>query len=349
MSGDLAEGPSCPLPAPARRVLLAHGGGGRMSQRLVERLFAPAFGPGLDARHDAALLAPPPGRLAFSTDAYVVSPLFFPGGDVGALAVNGTVNDLAMVGARPLWLSAAFVLEEGFPLLDLERVAASMRRAAEAAGVQVVTGDTKVVERGKGDGLYLVTSGVGVVEHALRLGPDAIRPGDAVLVSGDLGRHGAAVLCAREGLGLESALHSDCAPLWEPVRALLAAGLELHALRDLTRGGLASALVELSEACGLRFELDEVAIPVDEAVRGPCELLGLDPLQVANEGRFALFLPAAQAGRALELLRALPVSAGAARVGAVSQARPACVTLATPGGATRVLDMLSGEQLPRIC
>lgn len=341
--------PTCPVPHGPTHVLLAHGGGGRMTRALIDRVFAHAFGPGLDATHDAAVLPAPGQRLAFTTDGYVVRPPFFPGGDIGALAVNGTVNDLAMAGARPVALSAAFVLEEGLPLDDLRRIAASMKRAADAAGVRIVTGDTKVVDRGKGDGVFVTTSGVGVVEHGAALGPASIRPGDAVIVSGDLGRHGAAILAAREALGLEAAIESDCAPLWAPVSALLARGVEVHALRDLTRGGLASALVELSEAAGLRFDLVEAALPVREDVLGLCELLGLDPLQVACEGRFVAFVPEAQAERALEVLREHPVSAGAARVGRVSDGAQALVALRTTGGATRVVDMPSGELLPRIC
>lgn len=342
-------GPVCPVPAQPDCVLMAHGGGGRLMRRLIDRVFAPALGAGLDVTNDAATIEPgAAARLAFTTDSYVVSPLFFPGGDIGSLAVFGTVNDLAMVGARPRWLSAAFILEEGLPLEALTRIVASMRRAADLAGVQLVTGDTKVVDRGKGDGLFVTTSGVGVLESPRPIGPAQVRPGDAVIVSGDLGRHGTAILCAREGLLVESAIHSDCAPLWAPVEALLRAGLEVHALRDLTRGGLASALVEVSETAGRRVELMEVDIPVGEEVMGACELLGLDPLHVANEGRFVLFLPDSQAARALEVLRAFPVTAGAARVGAVTDGAP-CVTLTTPGGAARLVDMLSGEQLPRIC
>ena len=343
-------GASCPLPASSERVLLAHGGGGRLSQQLFEELFLPALrSPELEARHDGALLSAGGARLAFSTDAYVVDPLIFPGGDIGSLAVHGTVNDLAMCGARPRWLSAAFVLEEGLPLSTLRRVVASMGAAAAAAGVALVTGDTKVVDRGRGHGLYLTTSGVGVVEHGAAIGPQAVRAGDAILLSGDLGRHGIAIMATREGLEFETTIESDSAPVHAPVLALLEAGLEVHCLRDLTRGGLASALVEVAQAAGLGCALDGAQIPVEEDVQGACELLGLDPLQVANEGRFVCFLPAAQAERALEVLRKHPVSAGATAIGVVSSARPGLVELDTGFGSSRLLDMLSGEQLPRIC
>lgn len=347
---DATPGASCPLPAPGPSVLLAHGGGGRLSQQLLEGTFLPALSnPELEARHDGALLEAAGARLAFTTDAYVVDPLEFPGGDIGSLAVHGTVNDLAMCGARPRWLSAAFVLEEGLPLELLQRVTRSLARAAEAAGVQVVTGDTKVVDRGRGHGLYLTTSGVGVVEHGLRIGPSQVRPGDAILLSGDLGRHGVAILAVREGLAFETTIESDSAPVHEPVLALLAAGLDVHCLRDATRGGLASALVEVAEAAGVGCTLDEQAIPVLDEVQGACELLGLDPLQVANEGRFVCVLPEAQAEAALAILRAHPVSAGAVEIGRVHADSPGLVGVETGLGSTRLLDMLSGEQLPRIC
>jgi hydrogenase expression/formation protein HypE len=338
-------GLACPVPGRPEQVLLAHGGGGRLMHRLLEDVFLPAFG--TVHGHDGAVLEAK-GQLAFTTDGYVVDPLVFPGGDVGSLAVNGTVNDLAMCGARPRWLSAAFVLEEGLPLATLRQVVTSMADAARAAGVQVVTGDTKVVERGKGDGVFITTSGVGEVVSSTPIGPTAVRPGDAVLLSGDLGRHGIAILTQREGLGFEVPVASDCAALHEPVLALLEAGLEVHCLRDLTRGGLASALCEVASAAGLTVRVDEPTLPVDDAVRGACEVLGLDPAQVANEGRFVAVLPADQADAALEVLRDHPVSAGAVSIG-VCAAGPPEVHLTTALGATRLLEMLSGEQLPRIC
>jgi hydrogenase expression/formation protein HypE len=344
-------GPVCPVPLhDYPEVLLAHGGGGRLMHRLIESVFRRAFAnPLLDAGHDGAVLPPTGRRLAFTTDSYVVRPLFFPGGDIGTLAVNGTVNDLAMCGARPLYLSAGFILEEGLPLETLRRVVASMRQAAAAARVQVVTGDTKVVDRGKGDGVYVNTAGVGVLEHDLTIGPDAVRPGDAVVLSGDVGRHGMAVMALREGLTFENPLASDCAPLAEPVQDLLAAGAEVHCLRDLTRGGLAAGLVEIATAARLRIHIDEQAVPVTEEVRGACEMLGLDPLHVANEGRFIAFVPSAQAERAVAVLRAHAVTANARRIGAVRDEADGLVTMTGSLGTSRVMDLPSGEQLPRIC
>lgn len=344
--------PACPLPLRRHeRVLMAHGGGGRLMGELIQHVFAQAFAnPYLAERHDGAVVPLAAGaRVAFTTDSYVVKPLFFPGGDIGSLAVNGTVNDLAMCGARPLYLSAGFILEEGFPMADLERISASMAAAAGAAGVQIVTGDTKVVERGKGDGLFVNTAGLGLVEGAQTIAPSALRPGDVVLLSGDIGRHGVAILAARESLGFETTLASDCAPLAAPVLALLEAGVELHCLRDLTRGGLGAALCELAQTSGLRLALDESAIPVQPEVAGACELLGLDPLFVANEGRFVAFVAAAEAERALALLQRHEVCAGAVAIGRVADVRDGLVTLKTSFGTTRLVDLPSGEQLPRIC
>ena len=344
-------GAVCPIPISRYpEVQMAHGGGGRLTDQLIEEMFVPAFGnAALGDRHDGARLDFGGVRLAFSTDSYVVKPLFFPGGDIGALAVNGTMNDLAMCGARPRFLSCGFIIEEGLPMETLWRVVASMRRAADAAGVTIVTGDTKVVDRGKGDGVYVNTAGVGVLEHARVIAPGQVRLGDAILLSGDLGRHGMAVMAAREGLEFESAIESDCAPLARPALALLEAGLDVHCMRDLTRGGLASAMVEIATASRLHLHLDESAIPVREDVRGACEVLGFDPCYVANEGRFALMVAPADADRALAILREHDVSQGAVRVGDVTDRHPGLVTLRSRIGATRVMDMLSGEQLPRIC
>jgi hydrogenase expression/formation protein HypE len=275
--------------------------------------------------------------------------MFFPGGDVGSLAVHGTVNDLAMAGARPLYLSVAFIIEEGLPMESLWKVLSSMRKAADEAGVKIITGDTKVVDRGKGDGLFVNTSGVGVVHHSLRIAPASVRPGDCILVSGDIGRHGMAIMAVREGLEFESAIESDSAPLAAPVLALLDAGIELHCLRDMTRGGLTSVLNEISEGSGLALEIDEPRVPVREDVRAACEVLGLDPFQVACEGRFALFLPQQDMNRALEILMRFPVSSGAGFIGRAIEQKPARVLLRSAIGARRILDMSSGEQLPRIC
>ncbi len=341
----------CPVPVvPEDRVLLAHGGGGKLTQQLLEKLFLPAFAhPALQARHDGAILRVNGLRLAFSTDSFVVRPLIFPGGTIGDLAVNGTVNDLAMCGARPLYLSAGFILEEGLPMETLRRVVASMSEAAARAGVALVTGDTKVVDKGKGDGIFINTAGIGVVESPVDLGPAAVEPGDAVLVSGELGAHGVAILSVREGLEFESPIVSDTAPLWPAVAALLGQSVAVHCLRDLTRGGLASALNEIAAARGVSIRIDEASIPVAQAVRGACEILGLDPLYVANEGRFVAFVPEREAGRALEVLAQVPVSAGAVRIGVVEKGPSGTVVLRSRVGGNRVLDLLSGEQLPRIC
>lgn len=342
---------TCPLPLPHdERILLAHGGGGRLMHRLLEHVFLPAFANDIAAaRHDGAVFTVGDARLAFTTDAYVVRPLEFPGGNIGTLAINGTVNDLAMCGARPLYLSAAFILEEGFSTATLQRIVATMRDAAQAAGIQLVTGDTKVVDRGKGDGMYVTTAGIGVIEHALTIAPAQVRPGDAVLINGDLGRHGIAIMSAREGLAFESAIESDCAPLNGLVDDLLCAGVAVRCLRDLTRGGLASALVEIAEGSGTHIAVNETVIPVRDDVQGACELLGLDPLYVANEGRLVAFVAPEDADRALAIMRAHTVGEGAACIGEVRGGDAGLVTVTSRIGIERVLDMLSGEQLPRIC
>jgi len=342
---------SCPLPkSDAERVQLAHGGGGRLMQNLIESVFVRQFeNPHLIQRHDSAVFEAPPGRLALTTDSYVVKPLFFPGGDIGSLAVNGTINDLAMAGARPLHLSAAFILEEGFLLSDLHQVVESMHRAAQAARVTIVTGDTKVVDKGKGDGLFINTTGVGVLEHGLTIAPSSVQVGDAILVSGDLGRHGIAVMAAREGLDFETTIQSDCAPLAEPISALLNAGIEIHCLRDLTRGGLASALNEIASASLAKIYVEECQIPVEEEVQAACEILGFDPLYVANEGRFVAFVPERLKEKTLSLLREFPICRNASSIGYVADLKGSVVLLKNRIGTERIMDMLSGEQLPRIC
>jgi len=342
---------ACPAPKPdLDRVTMAHGGGGRRMNDLIERVFRAAFADeALSRRHDGTVVELPGSRAALTTDSYVVHPLVFPGGTIGTLAVNGTVNDLAMCGARPLYLTVGFLIEEGLPLKDLSDIVASMAEAARAAGVRIVSGDTKVVDRGKGDGLFINTSGVGVVEHDLAIEPASVRAGDAVILSGDLGRHGMAVMAVREGLEFETTIESDCAPLNLAVAALLEAGIEIHCLRDLTRGGLASAVVEIAEASGCSVSLDEISIPVDPQVGAACEMLGLDPLYVANEGRFVCFCPEKDVGSALEVMRGLPVTSMACRIGHVREPCSALVTLRSRIGVNRVVDLLSGEQLPRIC
>jgi hydrogenase expression/formation protein HypE len=343
--------PSCPFPIQDYpQVLLAHGGGGKLMHQLIGKLFLPVFrNPLLESQHDASVFDIAGQRLAFTTDSYVVRPLFFPGGDLGSLAVHGTVNDLAMAGARPLYLSAGFIIEEGLPMETLWKIVSSMQQAAQNAGVQIITGDTKVVDKGKGDGLFINTAGIGILEHSLKIAPQSVQPGDAILVNGDVGRHGMAIMAVREGLSFESAIESDSAPLAGPVLQLLRAGVEIHCLRDLTRGGLTSVLNEIAEAANLAIHVEEKLIPVREDVRAACEILGLDPLQVACEGRFAAFVPEREAERALEIMRADSSGAGACRIGGVTDQRSARVLLKSAIGAQRILDMSSGEQLPRIC
>lgn len=331
-------------------VTMAHGGGGRAMRTLVDEVFLAAFAnPDQGENEDQARLVPPPGTLAFTTDGFVVDPLFFPGGDIGALAVNGTVNDLAVGGARPLWLSCAVIVEEGLPIEVLRRVAASMRRAADAAGVRIVTGDTKVVGRGQADKLFVTTAGVGVIPPGRTpLAASRVRPGDVVLVNGPIGDHGATILAAREDLAIETDLVSDCAPLAALIEAALAAAPNLRCARDATRGGVASTLAEISEAAGLRIALREEAIPVRPEVRGLCEILGLDPIYLANEGTLVAFAPPEEAEAALAAMRGVPEGREARIVGRCEAAAPSVVIETTFSG-TRRVEMLAGEQLPRIC
>ena len=341
----------CPIPIEQYpTVLLAHGGGGKLMHQLIEKLVLPMFqNPLLETRHDGAVIELRSSRLAFTTDSYVVRPLFFPGGDIGTLAVNGTVNDLAMCGARPLYLSASFIIEEGLPMDTLWRVVRSMKLSAEQAGVQVVTGDTKVVDRGKGDGIFINTAGIGVLERNQVITPASVCPGDVLLLSGDIGRHGIAIMAVRQGLEFESSIESDCAAVSGLVLALLDAGIEIHCMRDLTRGGLASALVEIAEASGSHIRIEEDAVPVRQDVKGACEILGFDPMYVANEGTFVAFIAARDAERALTITREHPLGLGAGIIGSVAQEPAGLVTMKSRIGATRVIDMISGEQLPRIC
>ena len=343
--------PTCPIPISAYpNILLAHGGGGRLMHQLIEKMFVPTFrNSWLEQRHDGAVLEIGGHKLAFTTDSYVVQPLFFPGGDIGALAINGTVNDLAMCGAKPCFLSAGFVIEEGLPTETLWRIVQSMQESAEAADVELVTGDTKVVDRGKGDGIFINTAGIGLIKHGVDISPSNVRPGDAILLSGDIGRHGIAIMAVREGLAFESEIESDCAPLVEPLMKLLESGIEIHCMRDLTRGGLASGLIEIAEAAGVHVQLNETEIPVREDVQGACEILGFDPIYVANEGRFVCIVSPKDAERGLDILRSHPLGSNAARIGEIADDSPGLVTMTSPIGAARVIDMLSGEQLPRIC
>jgi hydrogenase expression/formation protein HypE len=349
--GDSIQGRSCPLPHESgETVLLGHGSGGRLSAELIDRVFLASFdSPVLARLDDQAVLPLGDQRVAFSTDSFVVKPLFFPGGDIGSLAVHGTVNDLAVGGARPLWISAAFIIEEGLPIAILERIVRSLQEAAAAAGVEVVTGDTKVVERGSGDQLFINTSGVGLVSEGVELGCHRVRPGDRILISGPMGDHGITIMAQREGLQFETPLQSDSAALHGMVEQLLAATGEVHCLRDLTRGGLSSALNEIARQAAVGMRLDQDAVPVRDEVRGACELLGLDPLYVANEGKLVAFVAPEGADAALAALRAHPLGSQAAEVGEVLADDPGLVLLRTSIGTTRVLDLLTGDQLPRIC
>ncbi len=342
---------TCPVPLPAGdRILLGHGSGGRLSAELLKDVFLPALrNPILDRLDDQAIVGVNGTRLAFTTDSFVVKPLFFRGGDIGSLAVHGTVNDLAMGGAKPLWLSAAFILEEGLPRETLRRVVNSMQAAAERAGVSIVTGDTKVVEKGCADGLFINTAGIGEVRDGVDLSANRARPGDAILVSGTLGDHGIAILAEREGLEFESDLVSDSAPLHELVAQLLDATSEVRCLRDPTRGGLSSALNEIAGRSGVGMELDEGTIPVREEVRGACEMLGLDPLYVANEGKLVAIVAPEAAQAALAALRAHGLGADARIIGRVTDRHRGMVVMRTVLGTTRIVDMLAGDQLPRIC
>jgi hydrogenase expression/formation protein HypE len=343
---------SCPIPiSEYPTVTLAHGGGGKLMNDLIEKMFVGLLAdPSLNARHDGAILSVECGKeLAFTTDSYVVRPIFFPGGDIGSLAVHGTVNDLAMCGARPLYLSVGFILEEGLPMETLWRVVRSMKQAADLAGVSIVTGDTKVVDRGKCDEIFINTAGVGEIDKGRRIFPSRIEDGDVVLLSGDVGRHGIAVMAVREGLKFETTIESDSAPVAGLVMDLLDEGIGIHCMRDLTRGGLVSALNEISQASGLSIHIQERSISVMEEVRGACEILGLDPLSVANEGRFVIFLPEDQAAMALQVLRSHPLGTGACAIGTVIGRSTRGVTLETTIGVSRLLLMPNGEQLPRIC
>lgn len=332
------------------RITMAHGAGGKATHTLVHALFLEAFrNPLLEALEDQAVFALNGSRLAVTTDSFVVAPLFFPGGNIGDLAVNGTVNDLAVSGARPLYLTAGFILEEGFPTADLERIASSMSQAAAAAGVQIVTGDTKVVQRGKADGCYINTSGIGILEHEIRLAATEVRPGDVVLVSGPIGDHGVTIMLARGELDLVSDLASDTAPLHGLVNRVLDATSAVHSMRDATRGGVATILNEIATAAGVAVVVDENAVPVRDEVRGACEILGIDPLYAACEGRLVAFVAAEAAKVALNAMREHPLGRQAAIVGTVRPDPPGLVLLKTQFGGTRIVDMLVGDPLPRIC
>jgi hydrogenase expression/formation protein HypE len=349
-SGDLLLG-SCPLPLSRYpEVVLAHGSGGKLSQQLIQEMVLPGFRNALlEPLHDGAIFSVSGAQLAFSTDSYVVSPIFFPGGDIGKLAVHGTVNDLAMCGARPLHLSVGFILEEGLPMEELWRVVQSMRAAADAAGVTLVTGDTKVVDRGKADKIFINTAGIGQVRDGVKIDPKRARPGDRIIISGFIAVHGIAIMSVREGLEFETEIASDTAPLNGLVEVMFATGRDIHVLRDPTRGGLTSSLVEIAQSANVGMELNEASIPITEEVKGACEILGLDPLYVANEGKLVAVVPAESADEILAAMRSHPLGEHAAIIGEVTDDHAGYVMMTTRIGGSRVVDMLSGEQLPRIC
>ncbi|MBZ5524466.1 MAG: hydrogenase expression/formation protein HypE [Acidobacteriia bacterium] len=343
---------SCPLPLrDYPNIVIGHGGGGKLSAELVEHLFLPAFrNDTLAGLGDASVISPAPGRLAFSTDSFVVRPLFFPGGSIGDLAVNGTVNDLAVTGAQPMYLSASFILEEGFPIADLAGITGHMAAAAARAGIQIVTGDTKVVEKGHGDGCYINTAGIGTLIEGVEVGPTLVRPGDSILVSGMIGDHGMAIMSVREGLEFETVIQSDCAALNGLIAAVLeAGGTAVHAMRDPTRGGLASTLNEIAQASSTGMVIEETLLPVRQEVQAACDLLGMDPLYVANEGKVVVFAAQSAAEKILEAMRRHPLGADAAIIGSVTDQHPRMLVARTAIGANRVVPMQIGEQLPRIC
>lgn len=341
----------CPAPVATReRIVLGHGSGGRLSADLLKDIFLPLFtNPVLDRMDDQAVVDVGGMQLAMTTDSFVVQPLFFPGGDIGSLAVNGTVNDLAMGGARPLYLSAAFIIEEGLPSETLRRIAESMANAATDAGVSIITGDTKVVEKGKGDGVFINTTGIGVVAPGLRLSACEARPGDLVIVSGTIGDHGVAIMASREGLEFETTVHSDTAPLHRLVAEMLAASFEIRCMRDPTRGGLSSTLNEIAAQSGVSIEVEEKQIPVREQVRGACELLGLDPMYVANEGKLVAIVAPEAAGDVLAAMHRNRLGLDAQIIGRVGKGHAGMVTMRTTFGSSRIVDLLPGDQLPRIC
>ncbi len=344
-------GLSCPLPiTDYKNVLLAHGGGGRLTQELIQKLFLAQFrNELLEPLHDGAVFSIGGVRLAFSTDSYVVNPIFFPGGDIGDLAVNGTVNDLAMCGAQPLYLSAAFIIEEGLPMEDLWRIVLSMQEAATRAGVMLVTGDTKVVDRGKGDKIFITTSGVGIVAEGIDISSKRAAVGDQIILSGPMAMHGIAIMSVREGLEFSSGIESDTAPLNELVQTMLRVSKHIHVLRDPTRGGVASALNEIAQSSNVGAVISETSLPLTEEVRGACEILGLDPLYVANEGKLLSFVLPEESAMVLEAMRSHPLGREAVVIGEVTSQHPGTVIMKSRIGGSRVVDMLSGEQLPRIC
>jgi hydrogenase expression/formation protein HypE len=342
---------NCPIPISEYPVItMAHGSGGKLSHQLIDKMFRPVFSTEeLDAGHDGAILSSESGELAFTTDSFVVKPIFFPGGNIGDLAVNGTVNDLACCGARPEYLSVGMILEEGLPMEDLWKIVLSMKEAADRAGARIVTGDTKVVDHGSGDKIFINTTGVGRVREGVRIDPANCKSGDVIILSGYIGDHGVAIMSAREGLTFETSIESDSAPLNGLVDAILESSTEISVLRDPTRGGIATTLNEISRSAGVGIVLDEKSIPVRDEVRGACEVLGLDPLYIANEGKLLAIVPESVASSVLEAMKNHPLGSNAAIIGTVTGEHPSVVRMATSIGSSRIIDMLTGEQLPRIC
>ncbi len=350
-TNDLTGGFVCPIPkSDYTNILLAHGSGGKLTHQLIEKMFLPQFKNDLlEPLHDGAVFTAGGNKYAFSTDSYVVNPIFFPGGNIGELAVNGTVNDIAMCGARPLYLSAAFIIEEGLPMDDLWKIVLSMQEAAKRAGVLLVTGDTKVVDRGKGDKIFINTSGVGLIDDGVDIGPKNIQPGDKIIISGDIALHGIAIMSVREGLEFETVIKSDTVPLNGLVAEMLEASRNIHVLRDPTRGGVATTLNELAEQSGLGILINEEAIPIPDAVKGACEILGLDPLYIANEGKLLAFVSPQDADKVLDTMRNHHLGRNSVVIGEAVDRHKGTVVMNSRIGGTRIVDMLSGDQLPRIC
>ena len=348
---DIHNSMACPLPiSNYDKVLLAHGGGGNLSHQLIQKMFLSQFSNSfLGEEHDGAVIPVKEGKIAFSTDSYVVHPIFFPGGNIGELAVNGTVNDLSMCGAKPLFISAGFIIEEGLPMEELWQIVLSMKQAAEAAGVQIVTGDTKVVDKGKGDKIFINTSGIGYIFPDVDISPKNCSPGDVIILNGRIADHGIAIMSAREGLSFESQIESDTAPLNSLVEVMLNASRNIHVLRDPTRGGLASTLNEIAMKSGQSIIINENSIPISEEVKGACEILGIDPLYIANEGKLVAFVPESDTNNVLKAMRSHPLGKESVIIGKVVTGNTGSVVLKTSIGTSRVIDMLSGEQLPRIC
>ena len=348
---DFSSGLSCPIPkSDYDKVLLAHGGGGTLSQQLIQKLFFSQFDNDvLNVHHDSAMFELNGSRLAFTTDSYVVQPIFFPGGNIGDLAINGTINDLAVSGAKPLYISVGFIIEEGFEIEELWKIVLSMKAAADKAGIKIVTGDTKVVDHGKGDKIFINTSGIGIIKDGIDIFPQNCKEGDSIILSGRIAEHGIAIMSAREGLEFETTIKSDSAPLNNLIEAVLRISNNIHVMRDPTRGGIASALNEIAQSSQKGIQLYEEKIPITEEVKGACEILGLDPLYIANEGKVLIFVPKSETEEVLNVMRNNPLGKDASVIGKVTISDPGLVVMKTLIGSSRIVDMISGEQLPRIC